>query len=216
MSRSSATVASRRSASASAVAGCGPSATMTVNSSPPSRARKAPSAATRRRRAASRNSASPVVCPNTSLTSLNRSRSMHRTAKLPFDIAACSRADARCSVKAARLGRSVKASWCARCAIRSAARLRSVTSSITLNRYCGSPASSWMASRLVVTRRWVPSGVCTSLFSISSCRPDRSTSSSRWVMSSAAVLGKKSYTVFPIICSRGMPKSCSPARLIRT
>jgi hypothetical protein len=85
-SNSSDTAAISRSASRAAWVGTGLSVTMTANSSPSVRARNAPSSVALIRSAAARNTRSPVECPNTSLTSLKRSRSRHSTAKLSSEL----------------------------------------------------------------------------------------------------------------------------------
>src|SRR5580704_8144892 len=91
-------------------AGCGSAVTTTTNSSPPGRARKAPPVTALRRSVTWHSRASPTPWPNTSLTSLKRSRSMHTTAKRCSAAVALASVAAKKLLKLARLGRSVSGS----------------------------------------------------------------------------------------------------------
>ena len=99
---------------ATAPASCAPrtSSRSTVNSSPPMRKmRSASRTALRMRSAATRSNRSPASCPRLSFTRLKRSRSRNRSASGQPARLARRIASSRCSVKLARLGNPVSASW---------------------------------------------------------------------------------------------------------
>ena len=124
-----------RSATAIASSRSSMSSSRIVNSSPPRRATVSPGrTAVLRAELSSTRRRSPTLWPRLSLTSLKRSTSRNTTANMPLwwprAMAPCRRASAACrrSMKRARLGRPVRASWKASCWSCSSARRRSVTS----------------------------------------------------------------------------------------
>ena len=111
------------------IAGSSKSSTTTMNSSPPSRARRSVSRSAAVSAALTLfSSSSPIRWPSVSLTFLKRSRSMNSTpTRRPLRFA-CAIACARRSCSSRRLGRPVSASRVAMCCRRSSAWIRSDTS----------------------------------------------------------------------------------------